>query len=117
MAWSETGYLKTVKDIAADAIAEYPFTLGLDNLDNDERDQFVQESVDGNEYVIYYGAQEYALRATDNEPYGEEVKALSSNNADWRAMKTTAAYLAMECDVQVEIIRRFAYRHRAAPTR
>ena len=116
MAWSENGYLQTVKDIATDAIAEYPFTLGLDN---DDRNQFVQESVDGNEYVIYYAAQDYALSATENEPWnGDEawgwyVNGMSGHNEDWRTMKTTATYLAMECDVTVEITNLY----HAAPTR
>ena len=100
MAWSEMDYLKTVRDIAMEAIEEYPFTTGLNN---EKRQEYVSESVDGNEYVIYYSANEIALRASDNEPDGEGVRGLSANNADWRTMKTLATYLAMECDVMTEI--------------
>jgi hypothetical protein len=44
MAWSELDYIKTVRNIAEEAIKEYP------NGQDDERQQFVSESVDGNEY-------------------------------------------------------------------
>jgi len=99
MTWSEMDYLRTVRNIAAEAMEEYP------GEHSDERQEYVSETVDGNEYVIYYGANEFALRASDNEPDGEEVSALSANNADWRTMKTLATYLAMECDVMAEIDR------------
>jgi hypothetical protein len=100
MTWSEMDYLRTVRNIAEEAIQEYPFTNGQDS---DERQQYVSESVDGSEYVIYYSANETALRASQNEPDGPEVSALSANDADWRTMRTLATYLAMEADVMVEI--------------
>ena len=98
MAWSEMDYIRTVQGIAEDAIAEYPD-------DDDGRQQYVSESVDGNEYVIYYDANEIALRASQNEPDGEEVRSMSANDADWRTMRMLAAYLAMEADVFEEINR------------
>ena len=100
MAWSEMDYLQTVRNIAAEAIAEYPFTNGQHS---DERQEYVSETVDGNEYVVYYGANEIALRASQNEPDGAEVRAMSANDADWRTMRTLATYLAMEADVMAEI--------------
>ena len=102
MTWCELDYTKTVRNIAEDAIQEYPFTNGEHC---DERQQYVSESVDGNEYVIYYGANEIALRASDNEPDGSEVLAMSASDADWRTMRTLATYLAMEADVMEEIDR------------
>ena len=103
MAWSELDYIKTVDGIAEDAITEYPFEDGQ----HDERQQYVSESVDGNEYVAYYNANEIALRASQNEPDGEDVRAMSADNADWRTMRTVATYLAMETDVMCAIHRLF----------
>jgi len=104
MTWSELDYTKTVRNIAEEAIQEYPFTNGEHC---DDRQQYVSESVDGNEYVIYYAANETALRASDNEPDGSEVRAMSADDADWRTMRTLATYLAMEADVMEEINRIF----------
>ena len=98
MAWSEMDYIRTVQGIAEDAIAEYPD-------DDDGRQQYVSESVDGSEYVVYYGANEFVLRASQNEPDAAEVRAMSAEDEDWRTMRTLAAYLAMEADVFEEINR------------
>tara|TARA_R110002020_G_scaffold463769_2_gene684007 strand:+ start:331 stop:828 length:498 start_codon:yes stop_codon:yes gene_type:complete len=102
--WSELGYRQTVQGIAQDAIEEYPFT---NELHSDDRQEYVSESVDGNEYVIYYGANEIALRASDNEPDGDEVSAMSASDADWRTMRALTTYMAMEADVMEEINRIF----------
>ena len=98
MAWSEMDYIRTVQGIAKDAIAEYPD-------DDDGRQQYVSESVDGNTFVVYYSANEIALRVSQNEPDGEEVRSMSANDADWRTMRALAACLAMEADVFEEINR------------
>ena len=100
MGWSELDYIKTVEGIAEDAIKEYP-------NDDDDRQEYVTESVDGNEYVVYYGANEIALRASRNEPDGSEVRAMSADDADWRTMRALATYMAMEADVMEEIDRLF----------
>ena len=102
--WSELGYMQAVQGIAQDAIEEYPFTNELHSYD---RQEYVSESVDGNEYVIYYGANEIALRASQNEPDGDEVSAMSASDADWRTMRALTAYMAMEADVMEEINRIF----------
>ena len=102
MTWSELDYRKTVRNIAEEAIQEFPFTNGEHC---DDRQQYVSESVDGNEYVIYYAANETALRASDNEPDGSDVSAMSASDADWRTMRTLATYMAMEADVLEEIDR------------
>ena len=104
MTWCELDYIKTVRNIAEEAIQEYPFTNELHSYD---RQEYVSESVDGNEYVIYYGANEIALRASQNEPDGDEVSAMSGNDADWRTIRQLATYLAMEADVMEEINRIF----------
>lgn len=104
MTTSEMGYFKAVRSIAVDAIAEYPFTNGQHS---DERQEYVTESVDGSEYVIYYSNNEFVLRASNNEPDGAEVRAMSTDGADWQTMRTLAAYLAMEADVMAEVNRIF----------
>jgi hypothetical protein len=105
MTWSEGDYLRTVTDIAEEAIAEYPGTGGNFALDDDERRDYVSESVDGSEYIIYYSANEIVLQASQNEPDGDEVRAMSAKDADWRTLRTLSAYLAMEADVLAEIDR------------
>ena len=114
MGWSELDYIKTVEGIAEDAIKEYPFGRGISTRQqelrrfvNDDRQEYVTESVDGNEYVVYYGANEIALRASRNEPDGSEVRAMSADDADWRTMRALATYMAMEADVMEEIDRLF----------
>ena len=64
--YSEHDYWDTVKTIAKEAVEEYP---------DDERAQedFVRESVDGDQYVIYDAAHEVVLRASDNEPDADEL--------------------------------------------
>jgi len=96
--WNVGNYIETVRTIAQDALNEYP-------NDDDARREYVSESVDGSEYVIYYGASQIVLDASQNEPDGAEVRAMSANDADWRTMRTLAAYMAMEADVLAEIDR------------
>ena len=114
MTWTTSDYLKTVTAIAEEAIAEHPGdTSGpaaqvneiWASVIDDERREYVSQSVDGSEFVIYYGANDTVLEATDNEPDGAEVRALSAKDADWRTMRTLAAYLAMEADVLAEVER------------
>ena len=113
--WNEADYIKTVKAIAQDAISEYPTpiednpTPGSESWEASQvvehRHEYVSESVDGSEYVIYYGANQTVLDATDNEPDGAEIRAMSADGADWRQMRTLAAYMAMEADVLAEVQR------------
>jgi hypothetical protein len=113
--WNVANYIKTVKAIAQDAIAEYPTpiednpTPGSESWEASQvvehRREYVSESVDGSEYVIYYTANEIVLQASQNEPDGAEVRAMSADDADWRTMRTMAAYMAMEADVLAEINR------------
>jgi hypothetical protein len=106
--WNVRNYIKTVKAIALDAIGEHP-------NDDDARREYVSESVDGNEYIIYYGANQTVLDATDNEPDGAEIRAMSANDAEWRTMRTLAAYMAMETDVLAEIDRLIAHKDEIWP--
>ena len=62
MSRTTSDYRKTVTAIAEEALEEYP---GAPNDSNeDERRDYVSQSVDGSEYVIYYSANEIVLEAT-----------------------------------------------------
>ena len=104
--WNTYNYAETVKSIAQDAIGLYPD-------DEDNRHEYVTETVDGSQYIIYYAANETVLEASRNEPDGAEVQAMSGPDADWRQMRTVAAYLAMEADVMQEIERLIEEREEA----
>ena len=93
MEFTAYDYLKTVESIATECQTEYP------DPDTDERIDYICESVDGNQYVIYYTANEVVLETSVNEPDGAEVQAMVGDKADWRTMRMIAAYLAMEADV------------------
>lgn len=93
-------YWNDVISIAQETIDEYP-----DREDYDARNMYIAESVDGSHWVIYHHANETVLRATTNEPDGEEVRSMCADDAGWRQMRTTAAYMAMELDVHEQIMR------------
>ncbi len=92
---SEQDYWRTVSSIAKEAVEEYP-----DPSNADEREEYITQSVDGNEYIIYYYANEIVLSATSNEPDEREVASMSDPEGGWRAQRTLAAYMAMEQDVR-----------------
>jgi hypothetical protein len=109
-------YWQTVGDIADEAIDEYPAEALSARLrghfyrDNDDdscaSQEYVQESVDGSEYIIYYHRNDEVLANTKNEPDAADVRAMSDDDADWRKMRMTSAYLAMEADVMQEMHRK-----------
>lgn len=88
-------YWDTVRAIAEEIHKEYPNPRRHHN----ERADRVHEDVDGSSYVIYYADNEEVLRETHNEPDPRDVRAMSPPDADWKQMRTIAAYLAMEADV------------------
>jgi hypothetical protein len=92
--FTANGYLKTVKSIAEECQTEYP------DPDDDARHDYIHESVDGNQYVIYYSANEVVLETSANEPDGAEVREMTASDADWRQMRVVAAFMAMEADVR-----------------
>jgi hypothetical protein len=95
----KTGYLDAVDAIAREAIEEYPDPEGQ----HDERARWVTESVDGSEWIIYDAKNEQVLESTRNEPDARDVRAMSAPDADWKTMRTLAAFLAMEADVHQRI--------------
>ena len=92
------GYLQDVEDIAEDAVNEYP---------DDESGcmEYITASVDSSSNIINYHENEEVLLVSDNEPDGAEVASMAGPDADWRQMRTVAAYLAMEADVQEAVAR------------
>lgn len=94
--WSQQDYWDTVEVIAEEAMEQYPD-------DESGRQEFVTESVDGNEYIIYSGANEVVIEATGNEPDGAEVSEMAGPDADWRKQRMIAAYMAMEADVMEKL--------------
>ena len=79
MTWNTSEYLRTVTAIAEEAIAEHPGdTSGpaaqvneiWASVIDDERREYVSQSVDGSEYVIYYGANETVLEPATTSPTG-----------------------------------------------
>jgi len=91
----ERGYRATIVDIAQEVVDQYPDPEKHHN----ERNESVFERVDGSSWVIYIGENEEVLKNTDNEPDDREVAAMAGPKADWRQMRTVAAFLAMEADV------------------
>ena len=90
-------YLQSVEDIAKECRDEYP------DPNDDDRDTYISESVDGSYWIIYYSANEIVLEASENEPDGEEVAELAGDGADWRRLRMIAAYSAMEADVRESV--------------
>ena len=82
-------YRETVETFAGEAL----------ELDEDERQTYIAQSVGGCHYIIFYGANEEVLQYSSNEPDGDEVSAMCKPDADWKDMRMMAAYLAMEADV------------------
>tara|TARA_Y100000310_G_scaffold266309_1_gene277759 strand:- start:253 stop:615 length:363 start_codon:yes stop_codon:yes gene_type:complete len=87
-------YREDVNDIAREA-------LTID--DEDERDEFVWESVDGSEWVIYYFNARAVALVTDNANAAEDEGALTAIAEDYLnhsgTFETTAAFYAMRQDV------------------
>ena len=92
------GYIQTVDDIAKEALDEYPD-------DEDGRNEYITQTVDGSEYVIYYSKNEEVLQQTRNEPDDDEIAGMCGPNTGWRQMREIAAYMAMEADVNQEVAR------------
>jgi hypothetical protein len=92
-------YMAAVKDIAQEAIDEYPD-------DDDGRQRYAVESVDGSEFIIHYPNNEIVMNATQNEPDDDDIyHAIGVAPATWREIRNQSARIAMHTDVQDEIAR------------
>ena len=93
---TERDYWNTVKAIATDTREEYP------NPDDDERQGYIWESVDGSEWIVYYANNETVLNATNNHDAIDEVGPETSSfwlKSDWKRSRMTCAFYAMLQDV------------------
>jgi hypothetical protein len=86
-------YWHTVKAIAKECKELYP------DQDDDERHDYIHDSVDVSYWIVYRHINEVVLQASGNKPDGKEVQAISKPAADWREIRQIAAYLAMEADI------------------
>jgi uncharacterized protein YheU (UPF0270 family) len=85
-------YWDTVESIAREVIEQ-------NGTDEQNWHDSITKQVDGNHFIIYTAENETVLNESDNEPDGREVTAMAGEDADWRKMRTIAAYMAMEADV------------------
>ena len=92
-------YYADVNSIAAEAVEVHPD-------DEDEREEFVWESVDGSEWVIYYYNARAVTLITDNLEAASEAGVLDHAVGDNGSIETTLAFYAMEADVNDAIARR-----------
>ena len=88
-------YWKSVKSIATETREEYP------NPDDDERHDYIWETVDGSEWIIYYANNETVLDATNNHDAIDDVGLEATT--DWKQSRMTCAFYAMLQDVNDEM--------------
>ena len=83
-----TAYNQAVRNIVEEALAEHP-------ADDEKRDEYIDESVDGSEWVIYTYRAQIVIAISDNSDayldYGIE---LTDGQVPW----STIAFCAMEAD-------------------
>ncbi len=83
-------YRETVNDIAKEA---------LELADEEERETFVWESVDGSEWVIYYQNARAVAMVTDNLEAYEDGGIDLGSLPDGASIETLIAFYAMRADV------------------
>ena len=87
-------YRETVEAIAKDILED-------EGLDPDNWQDRIHEDVDSNAYIIMYAGPPVVKEASDNFPTDmREVAAMAESDADFDQLLATAAYMAMEKDVQ-----------------
>jgi hypothetical protein len=93
-------YLDEIRGIAADAIEEGWTQAGEDADEPNEEamQEYVQQTVDGHQWIIYYGYPEDVLRFTDNkDAYIEEFGSIEATDTNDALAKM--AYMAMMRDI------------------
>jgi hypothetical protein len=92
--YTKEDYKETVQAIAKDIIEDK-------GLDDDNWHDRIHEDVDSNSYIIMYAGPPVVKEASDNFPTDmREVCAMAGPDADFDRLLGTAAYLAMQQDVQ-----------------
>ena len=105
MANTTQDYWNTIKSIATDARAEYPNpdddARGV-YCDDDDRSEYIWETVDGSEWITYSSNNVTVLDATNNENAIDDVGLEATTN--WEKLLMTCAFYAMLQDVNDELL-------------
>ena len=92
--YTREDYWETVEAIAKEILTD----CGLEENDWNER---IHEEVDSNAYIIMYAGPPVVKEASDNWPTDlQEVQAMAGTVLDFVVLFATAAWMAMEQDVQ-----------------
>lgn len=71
-------YYSDVRDMAREAVKEYPFHAeGADDVNADNRDAWIAQSVGGCSWIIYTYCAQVALLVSDNEDAAQEQLGVS----------------------------------------
>ena len=92
MAKTARDYWNSVEAIAQDTRTEYP------DPDDDGRQEYIWETVNGSEWIMYYSNNETVLSATDNHD-AIDGSGLEPTT-DWKQNRLDCALYAMLQDVQ-----------------
>ena len=95
---TERSYWNSVKTIATETREEYP------NPDDDERSDYIWQTVDASEWIIYYSNNETVLDATNNYNAIDDVGIEATT--DWKQTRMICAFYAMLQDVNDEMGRK-----------
>jgi hypothetical protein len=115
---SQKEYWDDIHGIAKDAVEEGWAQAGKDADEPDEEAirEYVQQTIDGHQWIIYYGYPAEVLSHTENKnAYFEDFGPLESKDADDALAKM--AYAAMERDVWDYIQREDLMAERPKPKR
>ena len=103
MANTQRDYWNTIKSIAPDAREEYPRHCDrlICHVSDDARSEYIWETVDGSEWIIYFANNETVLSATNNHDAIDDVGIEATT--DWKQTRMTCAFYAMLQDVNDEM--------------
>ena len=105
MANTERDYWNTIKSIATDAREEYPNpdddARGV-YCDDDDRSEYIWETVNGTDWITYYSNNETVLSATNNHDAIDDIGLEATT--DWKQTRMTCAFYAMLQDVNDEML-------------
>ena len=96
-------YWDEVRSLAAEALEEFPLTVATEDDDEpddeneQERNEWIEQTIDGHEFIIYTYKAQAVLLASDSdgayeEEFGEPAKSYEQ-----------AAYMAMLTDVREQL--------------
>ena len=97
-------YWNTIKSIATETQEEYPRHCDrlICHTSDDARSEYIWETVDSSEWIIYFANNETVLSATNNHDAIDDVGLEATT--DWKQSRMTCAFYAMLQDVQDELL-------------